>query len=74
MNQEQKKILIERKKKLEETRYNKGFFKKFASEETKEKTELDTIKHRIDAMTNTLAIVKNEHEENQSKKIKDMEY
>jgi len=68
------KILEEGTKKLAEARYNKGIFKKLASQREKEQTELNTLQHRMEQFSKTLEILKEKHKKYAPKQFEELKY
>jgi len=68
------KLLEEGQKKIDETRYKKGFVYKFTSQKTKDEVNLDTIKHRMNEKENTLKLIEEEISQYQGRKFIELEY
>lgn len=67
-------ILEEGKEKINNTRYKKGFIYKFSSEKAKQEINLDTLKHRITQIKNTLSIMENELSGYDGRKFSELDY
>jgi hypothetical protein len=67
-------VYEEGENKLKDTRYRKSVFYKMASEETKSKVRLDTLRHRIEQFSNTLDLLKEGVAKASKQSFVEMEY
>ncbi|MFA5125872.1 MAG: LemA family protein [archaeon] len=68
------KLVKEAKEKLENLRYKKSILHTLATEKTKSSIAIDTTSHRLDQFTNTLNLLKQEHNKNKIKEFEEMQY
>jgi hypothetical protein len=68
-------LLDEGQKKIDETRYKKGFIYKYLTgERKKQEVNLDTIKHRMPQFENTLKLIEGELSQYKGRKFVELEY
>lgn len=67
-------ILQEGQDKLANSRFKKGVFYKMASEETKAKVCIDTIKHRIEQQKNTLKLLQEDYGNIEKKQLTELSF
>lgn len=69
-----KELLKEANRKIDDGRYKRSIFYKFASEETKAEVEIDTLSHRLSQFENTLDIIQSDFKDYKRKTFVEMDY